>query len=130
MSFLATSNSDAVKKTDRSIVGLQPDQSTPPGAPVKGGNVPGGPAGGDLAGTYPNPVLKTIGSAAGPVGDSTHVAAVTVDAKGRVTALTVVAIAFPTGITATVALAKLTGGGANGSLTVIAGIITAYSAPN
>jgi hypothetical protein len=48
----------------------------------------GGPAGGDLAGTYPNPTLKVIGSAAGPFGDGTHVPVTTIDTKGRVTALT------------------------------------------
>lgn len=54
---------------------------------------PAGPAGGDLAGTYPDPELATIGSATGPIGDSTHVPVVTIDAKGRVTALTSAAIA-------------------------------------
>lgn len=33
------------------------------------------------------------------------------------------------GISATVALAKLTGGGANGSMTFVAGILTAYTPP-
>ncbi len=36
----------------------------------------------------------------------------------------------PAGISATVALAKLTTGGGNGSLTVVGGIITAYSPPS
>lgn len=53
---------------------------------------PSGPAGGDLAGSYPDPTLAVIGSAAGPIGDSTHVATVTIDTKGRVTALTSTAI--------------------------------------
>lgn len=55
-----------------------------------------GAAGGDLTGTYPSPSLANAGGgAAGPIGDATHVAAVTVDAKGRVTALSSVAITYP-----------------------------------
>lgn len=94
------SNTNAVTGTDRVAVGAQPDNT-----PATGGNStsggggagpPIGPAGGDLAGTYPNPVLAPIGGGAiGPIGDSTHVPRVTRDAKGRITALTSVAIAFP-----------------------------------
>ncbi len=51
-----------------------------------------GSVGGDLAGNLPNPTLHAIGAAAGPIGDGTHVAAVTIDTKGRVTALSSVAI--------------------------------------
>ena len=91
----ATSNTDGVKQQDRQAVGNQPDNTPvgPSGVSAGGGAPPTGPAGGDLAGSYPSPTLKVIGSAAGPVGDSTHVAAVTVDAKGRVTGLAAVAIA-------------------------------------
>jgi hypothetical protein len=49
---------------------------------------PSGPAGGDLTGTYPNPTLAAIGSATGPLGSATVAPIVTIDAKGRVTALT------------------------------------------
>jgi hypothetical protein len=53
----------------------------------------GAGAGGDLTGTYPSPTLKNTGpGATGPIGDSTHVAQVTIDAQGRVTALASVGI--------------------------------------
>ena len=53
---------------------------------------PSGSASGDLTGTYPGPTLAAIGSAVGPIGAATTVPVVTIDAKGRVTALTSTAI--------------------------------------
>ena len=58
--------------------------------------VPTNAAGGDLTGNFPNPTLANEGpGAVGPIGDATHVAAVSTDAKGRVSALSSVGITFP-----------------------------------
>jgi trimeric autotransporter adhesin len=56
------------------------------------GGSPSGPAGGSLAGTYPNPTLAASGATAGTYGDQYNVAKVTVDAEGRVTAVVQVLI--------------------------------------
>ena len=57
-----------------------------------GGGAPSGAAGGDLAGSYPNPALATSGVTAATYGDGSHVPQLVVDAKGRVTGASVAAL--------------------------------------
>lgn len=61
--------------------------------------VPGGPAGGDLTGTFPSPALVTSGVTAGTYGSAAQVPILAIDAKGRVTSATTVAVGSgaPTG---------------------------------
>ncbi len=66
--------------------------------PLSGSSAPTGAAGGDLAGTYPNPALAAIGAATGPIGSATAVPVVTIDTKGRTTALTSAAIVPGAGV--------------------------------
>lgn len=68
------------------------------------GAAPTGAAGGDLTGTYPNPILAAIISAGGPTGSATVAPIITYDAKGRLTAVS--------SATITPAASSITGGAA------------------
>jgi len=70
-------------------------------ARLSNSRTPSGAAGGDLAGTYPNPSLAASGVTAGTYGSGTVAPVVTVDAKGRVTSMGQVNIPIPPASNAT-----------------------------
>ena len=74
-----------------------------------------GVAGGDLTGTFPNPTLAAITTAQSNIGSSTEVPVISVDAKGRITALSSVPISGPTSSYAIEVLIVAGGGGGGGA---------------
>lgn len=72
--------------------------------------------------------LATVNASPGTYGDSTHVAQVTVDGKGRATAVSAVAIVFPgtSGFTGSVTLFGPT---TNGSITFVDGLASSAVSP-
>ena len=92
-------------------------------AATAGGAPPTGAASGDLTGTYPGPTLAAVTTAT-TLGSATKSVTVTVDAKGRVTALT------ENTITATDATKlPLAGGTMTGTLVLRTGSATAGTSP-
>lgn len=70
------------------LIAVAPNGSIPVAKVAGGGtSTPTGAAGGDLAGTYPNPILANSGVVAGSYGGAGVPISVTVDTKGRVTSI-------------------------------------------
>ena len=79
---------------------------------------PNGAAGGDLTGTYPSPTLGLSGAAAATYGSPTKIPIITVDAKGRATAITEPVVAGRQGLLASMSLDLNAGGGTDQAITM------------
>jgi hypothetical protein len=84
-------------------------------------------ASGDLAGNYPNPTLAAITTAQSNVGSATAVPRISIDAKGRVTALTTVAISAGSTSEITSLTGDVTAVGPGAAVATLASITTAQS---
>ncbi len=107
--YTQITNSQGAFQEQAQTPGTQDQETLVPAS--SGGGTPSGPAGGDLAGTYPNPTLAPVGpGATGPIGSTTTSAVITIDAKGRVTGLTSANIAVGgSGTVTTVSVATANG---------------------
>ena len=84
-------------------------------------------ASGDLTGNYPNPTLAAITAAQSNIGSATAVPRISIDAKGRVTALTTVAIVAASTSAITALTGDVTAAGPGAAAATLASITTAQS---
>lgn len=84
-------------------------------------------ASGDLTGNYPNPTLAAITAAQSNIGSATAIPRISIDAKGRVTALTTVAISAGSTSEITSLTGDVTAVGPGAAVATLASITTAQS---